>query len=179
MKSIWLVVSWCIFSLVSGFSPFTDQNYLESIFRVREHGITHPRGSEQDNEEDYISYQLHYLFHQDGRPQNNKNKIVSNKQLTFGSHLRWVDVEKDDDDDQEQDDEVEYVVDTTTDGKIDDTDEQSLSASSVVDSSVMTTTCEEKLIKVNEIKEATNLDRRMHALGMISVHCEMEMLKFK
>mmetsp|Transcript_55407 Transcript_55407/g.134556 ORF Transcript_55407/g.134556 Transcript_55407/m.134556 type:complete len:236 (+) Transcript_55407:528-1235(+) len=32
---------------------------------------------------------------------------------------------------------------------------------------------------VNESKEATNLDRRMHSLGMISVHCEMEMLKFK
>mmetsp|Transcript_55408 Transcript_55408/g.134558 ORF Transcript_55408/g.134558 Transcript_55408/m.134558 type:complete len:235 (+) Transcript_55408:526-1230(+) len=32
---------------------------------------------------------------------------------------------------------------------------------------------------VNENKEATNLDRRMHSLGMISVHCEMEMLKLK
>ena len=32
---------------------------------------------------------------------------------------------------------------------------------------------------VNENKEAMNLDRRMHSLGMISVHCEMEMLKFK
>ena len=35
------------------------------------------------------------------------------------------------------------------------------------------------LNSVNENKEAMNLDRRMHSLGMISVHCEMEMLKFK
>jgi hypothetical protein len=183
MKSLRLLVLCYIFSIVSGFSPLPVDRSSSSS------GSRHRRGNgvATDEEKDdfqgsgeYIAFEVHYLFEREthrrtssSKDDSKFNNILDEGFLMTSHHsIVNVDIEKKSDEDDEYNDSNEHADSIEC---ADDTDEQSTgeySLCSIAISDGISSTVHEK-------SEATNIDRRMHALGMISVHCEMEMLKFK